>query len=253
MVVEHDVTEVDRYGAKRQTDVKITQRTRFHTYVTLVECKRWKEPVSRDRVDVLAASIEALGAQKGAIFATSSFEAGAAEYAKGKHIDIFVVRDLTPAEWGMPGRQVHLFMHLWAGEFRNIAPGMSEGIALVEPSPGHVSLEMIIDKDMARDPDLDLRSFETGQRGPNLVSVFVDAHNIVLRSIAQGVGLLRDGRDGERLQVLAAGELDLVRHHFASSGCLRLPSVLTESSLNFELQFPNQRSAWTEVKGSTLL
>jgi len=68
VVVERNVTEIDLYGAKRQTDIKITRQTKFHQFITLVECKRWKEPVSRDRVDVLAASIEALGATNGAIF-----------------------------------------------------------------------------------------------------------------------------------------------------------------------------------------
>ena len=34
---------MDRYGAKRQTDVKITRRSRFHQFVTLVECKRCRQ------------------------------------------------------------------------------------------------------------------------------------------------------------------------------------------------------------------
>lgn len=98
VVVERDVTELDRYGATRQTDIRITRRTRFHTLVTLVECKRWKDPVSRDRIDVLAASVEALGANNGALFTTTGFEEGAIAYAKGKGIDAFVIRDLTPVE-----------------------------------------------------------------------------------------------------------------------------------------------------------
>jgi len=49
--IRRDVTEVDRYGAKRQIDVKIVRRSRFRRLTTIVECKRWKEPVSRDRID----------------------------------------------------------------------------------------------------------------------------------------------------------------------------------------------------------
>jgi hypothetical protein len=41
VTVQHDVTEVDRYGAKRQIDVKIMRRSRFHRFTTIVECKRW--------------------------------------------------------------------------------------------------------------------------------------------------------------------------------------------------------------------
>jgi hypothetical protein len=65
LLVEHNVVDVGKSGARRQTDVKITQRTKLHTYVTLVECKRWKDKVDRSRVDILAASIEDLGAAKG--------------------------------------------------------------------------------------------------------------------------------------------------------------------------------------------
>lgn len=46
VIVQRDVTYVDRHGVKRQTDVKITRRIRFHQFVKLVECKRWKKPVS---------------------------------------------------------------------------------------------------------------------------------------------------------------------------------------------------------------
>ena len=85
--VQHNVIETDRYGAKRQIDVKIVRRSRFHRFTTLIECKRWKEPVGRDRIDVLASSIEALGASNGAIFTTTGFEEGAIAYAKGKGIE----------------------------------------------------------------------------------------------------------------------------------------------------------------------
>ncbi len=220
VVVEHDVTEVDRYGAKRQTDIKITRRTRFHTYVTLVECKRWKEPVSRDRVDVLASSIEALGAQKGAIFTTTGFEAGAIEYAKGKQVDIFVVRDLTPAEWGLPGRNVHLRLHTWAGEFREFSPGATLAIPLVDPPVDNLHLEIHLDRDMSQDPDLDLRSLKTGARGPNLVSILAEAHGMILRALSKGIELLRGGKDGERLEIIAASELVLSGTSFRQ---LRLP------------------------------
>jgi hypothetical protein len=54
--VEHNVSERGRSGALRQTDVKFTHEAGGLNYVTLVECKRWKEKVTRDRIDVLAKS-----------------------------------------------------------------------------------------------------------------------------------------------------------------------------------------------------
>jgi translation initiation factor 2 beta subunit (eIF-2beta)/eIF-5 len=102
--VERDVTLIGKSGARRQADVRLTLKTVLHTYVTIVECKRWKDPVSRDRIDVLAATVEDLGASKGVMFTTSGYEEGAKQYAEHKGLDLFLVRDLTDEEWGLPGR-----------------------------------------------------------------------------------------------------------------------------------------------------
>ncbi|HYF93989.1 MAG TPA: restriction endonuclease [Symbiobacteriaceae bacterium] len=221
VVVERDVTEVDRYGAKRQTDVKITRRTRFHTFVTLVECKRWKEPVGRDRIDVLAASIEALGANKGAIFTTTGFEEGAVAYAKGKGIDLFVVRDLTPQEWGHPGRHVFFYLHTWAAEFQNVLLPNTQAISLVDENPGSIHINLLLDSGMAKDPDMDLFSVKTGSRGPNLIGLLGDVHGLILRNLGQTVDLI-DGGKPHVLEVLAACEVVLTGTEYRQ---LRLPTV----------------------------
>jgi hypothetical protein len=220
-VVERNVTEVDRYEAKRQTDVKITRRTRFHTFVTLVECKRWKEPVGRDRIDILAASIEALGANKGAIFTTTGFEEGAVAYAKGKGIDLFIVRDLLPQEWGLPGRQVLLYLHTWAGEFRNVSIPNLQAVSLVDDKPATINLGIRLDKEMARDPNMDLFSVKTGMPGPNLVGILADAHRMILDALSQGSGLI-DGGKTLTLHVNSACEIDLRQTDYRQ---LRLPTA----------------------------
>jgi hypothetical protein len=104
--VEHNVIEAGKSGASRQIDVKFTHRAGGHTYVTLVECKRWKEKVSRDRIDVLASSMKDLNAAKGVMFTTAGYEPGAEAYAEHEGIELFMVRDLTDEEWGRPGRVV---------------------------------------------------------------------------------------------------------------------------------------------------
>lgn len=99
---------MDRHGAKRQTDVKITRRTRFHQFVTLVECKRWKKPVSRDRIDVLATSIEVLGAHNDAVEWASGrpsqpqfvFLSRAAFLAHRR--ELYTKRHVPLSEWGAP-------------------------------------------------------------------------------------------------------------------------------------------------------
>src|ERR1700730_14008332 len=171
VTIQRDVTEVDRYGAKRQTDVKIVRRSRFQRITTLVECKRWKEPVGRDRIDILSASIEALSANNGAIFTTTGFEEGAIAYAKGKGIELFVVRDLTPEEWGLPGRHISLYLHVNAGEFSDVQFA-TQAIALVDvPPTGQAELGIELSAEKALDPDFDLFSVKTGERGPNLVGI----------------------------------------------------------------------------------
>ena len=219
--VERNVVEVDRHGAKRETDVKITRRARFHTYVTLVECKRWKEPVSRDRIDILGASIDALGANKGAIFTTTGFEEGAVAYAKGKGIDLFVVRDLLPEEWGLPGRHVLLYLHTWAGEFRSISTLNAHAIPLIDEMPPTFNLGIRLDKEMAKDPNLDLFSVKTGMPGPNLIGILADAHGMILDGLSKGFGLI-DGGKTLTLHVRSACEIDLRGTEYRQ---LRLPNA----------------------------
>ena len=68
MVVKHNVTLEGKSGAKRQIDVLLTHKSKLHTYVTVVECKRWKEKVDRGIIDILYATIEDINASKGVIF-----------------------------------------------------------------------------------------------------------------------------------------------------------------------------------------
>lgn len=232
VTVDHDVTEVDRYGSKRQTDVKITRRTRFHRFVTLVECKRWKEPVGRDRIDVLASSVEALGAQNGAIFTTTGFEEGAIAYAKGKGIELFVVRDLTDQEWGLPGRHISFYLHTVAAEFKDISMPGAQAIALVDHLPESLNLGIHLGKDIAADPDYDLFSVESGQRGPNLVGILGDAHGLILHAVGEGFALMEGGGDC-RLELTAACEIDLRGTKYRQ---LRLPTAATRfETIKFRL------------------
>ncbi|KVC86956.1 restriction endonuclease [Burkholderia ubonensis] len=218
VTVQRDVTEVDRYGAKRQIDVKIVRRSRFHRFTTLVECKRWKEPVGRNRIDVLASSIEALGANNGAIFTTTGFEEGAIAYAKGKGIELFVVRDLTSEEWGLPGRHISLHLHVNAAEFRDMQFA-AQAIALVDTPPTQAGLNIELSADKALDPDFDLFSVKTGERGPNVVGILGDAHGMLLAAIGNSVGVL-DGGKQMTLEINTRCELDFTRTEFRQ---LRLP------------------------------
>ncbi|CAJ5797710.1 Restriction endonuclease [Burkholderia pseudomallei] len=248
VTVQRDVTETDRYGAKRQTDVKITRRSRFHRFTTLVECKRWKEPVGRDRIDVLASSIEALGANNGAIFTTTGFEEGAIAYAKGKGIELFVVRDLTPEEWGLPGRHISLHLHVNAAEFQNIQFA-AQAVMLIDAPPGPMELGIELSADKALDPDFDLFSVKTGERGANLVGILGDAHRVILTALGNSMGVF-DGGKQLTLEINARCELDFTRTEFHQ---LRLPKVAARiERIGFTVRAHISQSAINVDRGQQL-
>jgi restriction system protein len=62
-------------------------------YLTLVECKMYKAPVSREKVQVLYDKLRAIGAQKGILATTSYFQTGAIEYAASHGIALVQVID----------------------------------------------------------------------------------------------------------------------------------------------------------------
>lgn len=136
--VEHDVTVIGKSGAKRQIDVRFIHHVKDHTYTTVIECKRWKEPVTRERIDVLAATSEDTGAAKGVMFTTTGYEAGAQQYAAAKNIDLFLVRDLTDREWGLPGRVIWIYLQIYAAEIHDLAVPEAQVLATVPDPPASV-------------------------------------------------------------------------------------------------------------------
>ncbi|MGK5511822.1 restriction endonuclease [Brevibacillus formosus] len=51
-------------------------------FLVLVECKHHRYPIKRDYVQLLRDKVDSLGAQKGILVSSSSFQLGAIEYAK---------------------------------------------------------------------------------------------------------------------------------------------------------------------------
>ena len=51
-------------------------------YKTIIECKHYKYPISREIVQKVYDNLRAVGAQKGIIISTSNFQSGALNYAK---------------------------------------------------------------------------------------------------------------------------------------------------------------------------
>jgi hypothetical protein len=219
LVVEHDVTETGKSGAKRQTDVKITHQVLMHKYVTLVECKRWKEKIDRSRIDVLASSVEDLGASKGVMFTTSGYEEGAVQYAKAKGIDIFVVRDLTAEEWGLPGPEIFFYLHFISSKV-DMHIGECSMTPLVRKYPSTVHLDIKVEKDKQPDESLSLFSVDDGRRGPNLESLILEKQSEVAKKVGHAVPLLDQGKDGAAILVETEVRLAFENYDFRQ---LRFP------------------------------
>ena len=64
-----------------EIDIKATFGALGTEIVVLVECKRHKSSIKRDVVQVIHDKIYSLGAHKGIIFSTSSFQQGDIDYA----------------------------------------------------------------------------------------------------------------------------------------------------------------------------
>lgn len=110
--VIRNVTINGKSGAKRQIDVLLEQISEPYTYKTIIECKYWKQKVSRDIIDIINAAMNDVSANKGACFTTIGFEEGAELYAKDRGIDLFIIRDLSDEEWGLPGRNISLYFQI---------------------------------------------------------------------------------------------------------------------------------------------
>jgi len=76
----HNVEEAGHDGTY-QIDIKATFEYLGVNFTVLVECKRHSSPIKREAVQILHSRLQSLGAHKGIMFATTTFQSGAKEYA----------------------------------------------------------------------------------------------------------------------------------------------------------------------------
>jgi len=200
MVVEHNVTEKGKSGAKRQIDVRVYQKTKLHTLKIIIKCKRWKEPVTRSVIDVLVAAMDDLNANKGAIFTTTGYEEGAELYAKEKNIDLFIVRDLYEQEWAAPGRHIFFYIQYYGSAITDLHFQNSK----VFMPPGKTTDQLrtnfnIVFSDKQEFPAyLDLYSLgPTQQKGANLVKLIVDTRNMLMKHLLDNSNVFLGPEDGQ--------------------------------------------------------
>lgn len=134
VTVSHDQTLTGSSGATRQIDVVVEHQKGPYKYLTLIECKYWKDSVKREQIDVLHASMLDLNASKGVFFTTKGFQRGAQKYAESKGITLYKIRELTDEEWGLPGKIVDLYLQILQPTVKAFIPNVI-GVANADGSP----------------------------------------------------------------------------------------------------------------------
>ena len=89
---EHNVM-MKAHDGTYQIDGKITFSNMGLSFVCLVECKRYKGPVKREKIVELNSKIQSLGAQKGIFVTTSYYQSGALLFAKEHGIALITITD----------------------------------------------------------------------------------------------------------------------------------------------------------------
>ena len=84
--VKHNV-KVEAYDSTYQIDVLAKfQAFAGAEFIVLIECKKYRNAVERELVQVLHDKVRSLGAHKGMLFTTTGFQSGAIKYAKAHGI-----------------------------------------------------------------------------------------------------------------------------------------------------------------------
>lgn len=138
--VRRNVVLTGRSGAPRQIDVLIVHKEGLYEHKIVAECKHWNKSVSRLHVDALATTIREVGAAKGVIFSVKGFQKGALTQAQHESISLFKVRELTPEEWGLPGRHIDFWMHVIGVSFGNLSFEQPITFQGYEPKKSNVEL-----------------------------------------------------------------------------------------------------------------
>ncbi|QNH07041.1 restriction endonuclease [Pseudomonas sp. B11D7D] len=235
VIVEHNVTETGKSGATRQIDVKVTQKTSFHTYITIIECKFWKKAVERTTVDIVAASIEDLNASKGVIFTTEGYQQGAEIYAKSKNIDIFVVRDLLDNEWGSPGRNIQLYLNIVGGQMSTAYFPNAQALLIVQEQPKEMNVEIKLAQENVSDEQFTLYSCINGDPGVNLTKILSEVHRVVTHNINAIVGSNNEYLN-QKLLIKSDVTVDLSEFEFRQLRNKYAAINLSEMSINFVTQ-----------------
>jgi len=236
IIVKHNVTEVGKSEAKRQIDVLVIQKMKLHTVKIIIECKLWKQKVDRPVIDILAAAVEDLGADKGAIFTTKGYDEGAIKYAKEKKIDVFIIRDILEDEWGAPGRNILFYLQYFHSSlskltFDNISFFSPLGL---RPTTTNINHGIYFSIDQKYPEHLDLYSLDGSAKGPNIVKLLIDIRNHLLNQSLQSFNVKMQPEEGNP-EFILEGRVKLDFANYPFKFLKHETGYLTFDSISFTL------------------
>ncbi len=129
--MQHNVI-IKKNDGNYQIDGKIEFEVMGIKYVTLVECKHYKNPITREKVQVLYDKIRAIGANKGILISTSNFQIGAINYAKEHGIALIQLVE-SGLTYEMRNRENIIMMN----ECRSLCRSKKTYIGIMQIGHGH--------------------------------------------------------------------------------------------------------------------
>jgi hypothetical protein len=98
-VVRHNHRVVGKSGGRRKLDISIAQNIGTYPVFIVIDCKKHKRPVSRDKVAAFAEQLSDVKASLGVMISESGFDSGAVAVASEKCIILRSYRQAQQADW----------------------------------------------------------------------------------------------------------------------------------------------------------
>lgn len=137
VITNHDV-KLTTHDGEYQIDVEAQFQFLNLDFKILIECKKHKNPIKRDIVQVLHSKLQSSGAQKGAIFSTAAFQSGAINYAKSHGIALIRIIEGKTTYMTKGHNSEDIKIPEWANIPKFIGEYSIEG-SICNLLPGHIS------------------------------------------------------------------------------------------------------------------
>lgn len=107
-------------GSWYQIDVLTKQSNGLQTIRTAIECKYWKNRVTRNVVSNLVTLLEDTNIEKGVVVSKEGFTSGAIALAKQRNINLVEMREPNDADWEGRIKTIHIMLSLHSPEFYDL-------------------------------------------------------------------------------------------------------------------------------------